>query len=313
MRRHFRLLDKVRSPLLIMVTYKSRFLTRGEVWFDNEPDDTRAVDWIIYHQRSRPVAGAKVRYFYTYAIDLTQSSEQLLANLNRDTAYKIRRARGKDGIICERGDPSDPSVMTAFEQMYNQFAAMKGLPRLNRARMESMAAAGVLDLSAAKDPQGNVLVYHANYRDRCRATGIELPSLYRARLESAARNLVGRANRYLTWNDILHYREAGLKCFDFGGWYHGTDPAMIRINDFKRGFGGKVLREYQCEEIRTLKGWAVTQTAAVLNWARRVRARLRPLPPPPEAEATTHEPEAGMSSAPTVAETLSLPDSRPAK
>jgi hypothetical protein len=203
--------------------------------------------------------------------------------------------------------------MNAFEQMYNQFAAMKGLPRLNRARMDSMAAAGVLDLSAAKDPQGNVLVYHANYRDRHRATGIELPSLYRAHLESTARNLVGRANRYLTWNDILRYREEDLKCFDFGGWYYGTDPGMLRINDFKRGFGGKVLREYQCEEMRTFKGWAVSQTAAVLDWARRIGARRRPLQPPPESEATIHEADAATFSAPTVAESLPLPDSRPAK
>ena len=296
-----------------MITYRSRFLTRGEVWFDNEPEDTGAVDWIIYHQRSRPVEGARVRYFYTYAIDLTQSGEQLLANLNRDTAYKIRRARERDGILCERYDPRAQGVMNAFEQMYNQFAALKGLTRLNRARMESMAAAGVLDLSAAKDPQGNVLVYHANYRDRHRATGIELPSLYRAQLESTARNLVGRANRYLTWTDILRYREEDLKCFDFGGWYHGTDPGMLRINDFKRGFGGKVLREYQCEEMRTLKGWVVIQTAALLDWARRVGGRQRLLQPRPEPEAAIHEPDAGTFSAPTAAENLSLPDSRPAK
>jgi hypothetical protein len=31
-----------------MLVYKSRFLTRGEVWYDEEPDGVR-VDW-IYHR-----------------------------------------------------------------------------------------------------------------------------------------------------------------------------------------------------------------------------------------------------------------------
>jgi len=187
-----------------MIVYSSRFLTRGEVWFDNEPDDAQSVDWIIYHQRSRPVPRAKWRYFYTSIIDLTQSREQLVAQLNQDTAYKIRRARDRDKILCEGCDPRDPAIISLFEQMYNQFAAMKGLYRLDRARMESMAAAGVLDLSVAKDPRGNALVYHANYRDRCRATELELPSLSAAqdqRLQARIRR-TGRARIRVRANPV---------------------------------------------------------------------------------------------------------------
>ena len=278
-----------------MITYRSRFLARGEVWFDNEPDDALRVDWIVYHQRSHPVPGAKARVFYTYVIDLTRSHQQLLANLNRDTAYKIRRARERDKIICECLDPKDRLVMNRFEEMFNAFAALKGLRPLERARMESMAAAGVLDLSAAKDPPGNILVYHANYRDRTRATGLQLPSLYRACSDSATRSLVGRANRYLTWSDIVRYKEQGLRWFDFGGWYHGTDAGMLKINDFKRGFGGEVLREYECEQILTCRGWVVLTTASVLNWARRARARIRSAPTQRAAETTDPETEAGSS------------------
>jgi hypothetical protein len=255
-----------------MITYKSRFLTRGEVWFDNEPADTaRPVDWILYNLRSRPVPGAQSRTFYTLLIDLSQAQEQLRAQLSDDTAYKIRRARDRDKIICECCDPRDPAVMSGFEQMYKAFAAIKGLLPLNRARLERLAAAGVLDISAAKDPQGNVLMYHANYRDERRATQLESPSLYRALPQSAARNFSGRANRYLTWSNILRYKQQGLKFFDFGGWHLGTDAEMLSINDFKRGFGGQVVREYQCEQIRTLKGWLVLNAARLLE-----QAKLKP-------------------------------------
>jgi len=249
-----------------MITYRSRFLTRSEVWFDEQPGDTRSTDWILYHQRSCAVPGAKCKYFYTYLVDLSQSREQLLAQLNEDTAYKIRRARDRDKIICECCDPNDPAVIDRFEEMYNPFAASKGLRPLERERIDSMASAGALDLSAAKDSQGDVLVYHANYRNQHRATELYLPSLYRKLANSAARNAIGRANRYLTWSDILRYQEQGLRYFDFGGWYPGTtDQALLKINEFKRGFGGQVMREYRCEQILTLKGWWVLHVARFLK------------------------------------------------
>jgi hypothetical protein len=183
--------------------------------------------------------------------------------------------------------------MDRFEEMYNAFATMKSLRPLQRMRMESIAAAGVLDLSVATDPQGNALVYHANYRGEDRATGLELPSLYRNLSDSAARNLVGRANRYLTWSDILRYKQQGLKYFDFGGWYYGTDPEMQKINDFKKGFGGQVLREYECEQVLTLKGWVVLTVAALLKWASRVAAEARPDSRPRELVSSASDEESG--------------------
>jgi hypothetical protein len=267
-----------------MYICKSRFLTRGEVWYDDEPGDTRSVDWILYQQRSRPVPGAQRIYFYNYYVDLTQSTGQLSEQLNKDTAYKIRRARDRDQIICECCDPRDPAVLDRFEKMYNPFAATKGLSRLDRAQMDSMAAAGVLDLSVARDAHGNALVYHANYRDHRRATQMHSPSIYWKLPGSAARNLIGRANRYLMWSDMLRYKEQGLKCFDFGGWYSGTtDQALLKINEFKKGFGGQVMREYICEQILTLKGWAVINTARLLKRAKLLRSGPRTQAPHPPA------------------------------
>lgn len=263
----------------MMITYPSRFLTRAEVWYDQQPDPACPADWILYQQCARPVPGTRVNEFHTYVIDLKQSREQLQAGLNKDTAYKIRRAREGDKIVCEVCNPRDPAVMDRFEQMYNAFAEMKGRDPLNRARMQSLAAAGVLDLSVARDPRGLALIYHANYRDRCRATSLELPSLYRKHADNATRNLSSRANRLLTWTNILRYRADGLELFDFGGWYPGTeDQERLGINRFKEGFGGQVVREYQCEQILTFKGWLVLRAARLLD-------RVRWSPPRPKKPA----------------------------
>lgn len=253
----------------MLVIYKSRWLTRGEAWFNHDPARaTPPVDWVLYHQQSEPVPGTKARPFYNRLIDLRKSQRQLESELGEETAYKIRRAQDRDGIICESCDPLDTRVMNRFEQMYNEFAKSKSLEPLDRRRLESFAQAGVLDMSVAKHPQGNDLVFHANYRDTCRATQLELPSLYRTLASSSARNFSGRASRLLTWTNILRYQAEGLESFDFGGWHPGNDPALLQINEFKRGFGGQVVREYQCERIVTLKAWVVLSAARLLGQAR---------------------------------------------
>jgi hypothetical protein len=213
-----------------MTIYKSRFLARAEVWFDDEATENAEIDWILYRQRSAPVQRAKSRTFYNRLIDLSKSEKQLAAELSEETAYKIRRARDRDGIVCEWHDARDPAVIERFEEMHRLFAMKKGLPGLNRPRIESMAAAGALELSSAKDAEGNTLVYHAYYRDCRRTSQLESPSLYRTFSNSATRNFCGRANRYLTWNNILRYQAQGLKGFDFGGWYLGSDPELLNIN-----------------------------------------------------------------------------------
>src|SRR5258708_4557216 len=134
-----------------MITYRSRLLRRGEIWFDGEPAESAgAVDWLFHHQRPRPIAGAKVTCYHSYLIDLTQSREQLEARVEKDTAYKIRRARDRDAIVCECRDPRNEAVMGQFEGVYNRFAAAKGLAPFHRPRMESLAAAGLLDISSAR-------------------------------------------------------------------------------------------------------------------------------------------------------------------
>lgn len=253
-----------------MLLYRSRFLLRGEVWYDGEPDE-RAVDWVVYHQRCSPVPRARCKPFHTLVIDLSPSPEDLLGQMASSNAYKIRRARDRDGISCHTKDPANRAVMDEFEQVYNRFAGGKGLGRLPRAELEPLAKAGALEISVARDSLGQPLVYHAHYRGPHRSRLLHSASLYRELDQSSARNTIGRANRYLFWWDMLRHREQGLKCYDFGGWYPGQDDAgLLEVNRFKEGFGGRVVREFECEQIRSLKGWVVLNTAWFLQGARRL-------------------------------------------
>ncbi len=196
-----------------MIVYKSRFLTRAEVWFDDHVNNgfSKGVDWILYRHCSRPVPGTRWRHFSNLSIDLTQSPEELMAQMSVHTAYKIRRARDREKVICERCDVRDRAVLDQYEQMYNRFATQRGLAFLDRGWFDSLAATGALRLSVARDSSGTPLVFHTIYQNASRASSLEAVSLYKDFSDSAARNALGRAHRYLVWYDLLRCKEQGIQ------------------------------------------------------------------------------------------------------
>jgi hypothetical protein len=44
-----------------MIVYSSRFLTRGEVWYGDESENTRLLDWIFYSLRSHRPTQARLQ------------------------------------------------------------------------------------------------------------------------------------------------------------------------------------------------------------------------------------------------------------
>jgi len=253
-----------------MIIYQSRFLTRGEVWFDHRPSAER-VDWVIYHQRSQPGAKGNWRPFYTRVIELSQPTDSLLAQMDGFTAADIRRARQKDNTLCQRIETTDQKALCEFADFYDRFASAKHLGPADRHWLERTAHAGKLDLWAADSPEGHRTAYHVFYSDPRRVRSLLAASFYAEASGKEAQRKIGRANRLLIWESMLHYRIAGVEIFDLGGWYNGTtDRALLGINKFKEGFGGKVVCEYEGEHLKTIKAWGAVVTArAFTKWNER--------------------------------------------
>ena len=69
-------------------------------------------------------------------------------------------------------------------------------------------------------------------------------------------------------------QKEGVRWFDFGGWYPGTDDIqLLGANAYKQGFGGQVVREFECEQILTVKGWTFLTAARILARVRQFRFR----------------------------------------
>lgn len=248
-----------------MIIYRSRFLTRGEIWFDNQPTSER-VDWIIYHQRSKPAARGKWRPFYTRVIDLTQNSDALLSQMDGFTAADIKKAAKKDQTICRKVDATDERELRQFAEFYDRFAALKHLGPADRPWLERTVAGGKLDIWAADSPTGERQAYHVFYCEPSRVRSLHAASFYAHASTKEAQRKIGRANRLLIWECIMHYKAAGVKVFDLGGWYNGsTDSALLGVNKFKEGFGGRVICEHMGEELKTFKAWSAVTAARVLQ------------------------------------------------
>lgn len=237
-----------------MIAYSKKLLHIVEAWHGETPQQN-SVDLVRLFQRPEPLAGMICREFYTILLDLTKDPEALLSGVKKGTRYEIRRACEKDDLMYESVDAREQALFTAFCNYYDAFAQQKEQPKIDREWLSLMAETGNVILTRMKARTGVTLVWHLYYRSLGRPTLLYSASLFRQHQSSSYRNMIGRANRYLHWQDILRFKAAGESLYDFGGWYDGTgDQARLGINKFKEEFGGAVVRNYICERALTLKG-----------------------------------------------------------
>jgi hypothetical protein len=209
-----------------------------------------------------------VTSFFTLLLDLRRPLDALRAAIKNRTREAIRQAEARDGLGYRVARAAEPGVLDQFLAFYDRFAASRGLPAPERDVLAGLAANGGLDLSAVV-ADSEVLVWHAHCRNGDRAMLLASASHFRAVDDSAARNRIGRANRFHHWSDIQRFRAEGLGVYDFGGWYEGTtDEARLRINRFKEEFGGTVAEHFDAEMPLTVRGRLALRFG---DWLRRRR------------------------------------------
>lgn len=235
-----------------MLTYRRRFVVRGEEWFDASAD-RRGVDVHEVLHVPAPLDGYRCIEFYTIEFDLAADEATLFSRVRPEARRQIRRCAESGEVVYERFFPCDGDQLERFLRAYDDLASHKGLAAIDREVTRAYADAGVLDLSLVRTTDGRELAWHANYRTAERAR--QLHSIAFFRDDKAERQMVGRAHRFHTWRDVLAFKEAGIPVFDLGGWYHGkTDQELLKINAFKEEFGGTIVRRYICERGLTLRG-----------------------------------------------------------
>lgn len=225
-----------------------------EVFFapDGAAGQTGA-DVFLLRQSATPVP--KSVAFNTLHLDLAKSEDDLFAGCSKSNRYKIRRAENRDGVKCEHLDTPTDADIAAFVEFYGSFAAAKGVENATVERLTAFRDSGGLALSSAVGEDAGVLCRHSYLVDGNRAWLLHSASHRLTTADSGHRNMIGRANRYLHWRDIVHFREIGLRVFDFGGFGGPEASAEVqRIDEFKLSFGGEHVTEYDGARPETLVG-----------------------------------------------------------
>jgi len=264
-----------------------------EQWFEETPQDVSGYDLVVHYQKSHPSPAWSCLYHYTILIDIDQPPKELLAQMKNGNAQQIRSALGKDRLSCVFFSSPTSDVIFEFTSFFNANLD-PGEGRKDREDLEVLAKSGILGLSKIQAEDGATLVWHCYVchpgQRRCRCNSSK--SVKDLSGDSRSRNLLGRANRLLHYQDMLTLREMGIKWYDFGGWYPGDgDQKRANINRFKEGFGGRVVLEYECTQMVTLAGRAYF-AFRLLKWALRdrelfrdyLRRRIRPEAPGPALE-----------------------------
>lgn len=181
----------------------------------------------------KKVWGFKYDVGYTLHSDLSLTEDVLLQQFSSTCRNEVRRSI-KDGIVC-----SEQKNIDEYISFFNDFASQKAINGVDAKRVASYGKNFIV-FKAELD--GEVLAMHSLLVDYDSSIVLLLTSANARFEDSKKRTIIGRANRYLHYYEMLYFKEHGLKIYDWGGIAKEDDvvvnPGLKGVNDFKLSFGG---------------------------------------------------------------------------
>lgn len=257
---------------MALLIYTRFPITFAECWYTNTKPP-KGVDVVQYFQLPSAPELGYVEEFRTIAIDLRQSQDVLFLGLNKTTRNEIRRG-ASDGFVHEFLSVDAASRhLKEFLTFYGVNGVVEGRSTEAVRWTSRHAANGTLNLSRVMQSDGRVLVWHAYFQDGEHARLKYSVSLSRTTEGGNLRATISRANRFAHWEDMCHLKGSGACMYDFGGWYVGTnDEKLLRVNQFKQGFGGVLLSSYHSRQAFSIRGKLFLIASGI---RRRLRERER--------------------------------------
>jgi lipid II:glycine glycyltransferase (peptidoglycan interpeptide bridge formation enzyme) len=236
------------------IEYRKWPIRYADLWFD-EPVDSVDADVVLCHQRSAPLEATRCQPFPTRIIDLAADEQEIFRGFSKETRRLIRKAETQDHLVYEIWMPGEwnQDQLSSFSDFFGTFARTRHIPGIQLRYLSAWARSACIALSRVKY-EGVDLAWDSSIVSSGIARALYGGSLQRGRSTDMSQ-MIGRANRYLTWSNICAFKRFGCKTYDLGGWYSGTeDLEMIGINKFKEQFGGQVVTQFDCVKALTLKG-----------------------------------------------------------
>jgi hypothetical protein len=232
-----------------------RRVVRTRVEFFSVPADIPRVDVLKLCDLPAPFPGVPNEYRPTILIDLHTPEADLWNAVAPQTRKVIRQAK-REGIAIERASQISETDWNAFLAAYRKLWKRKqNAGALGVGQISELIAQGRFTLSTSRDAEGNILSWHTYVRTPDRARLLTTISDMDPARDTRWNNLVGRAHRLHHWQDMLDFKNDGVRTYDFGGVYRGTeDQEQINIARFKQLFGGSFADTYDAVVPLTIRG-----------------------------------------------------------
>jgi len=256
-----------------MIRIRGRGVVYAEAWYDEPVPDDPGADVVMHQARAEPMPGYAHTPFLSLVTDLTPDEDAIAHDFDTTCRYQIRRAQQSDGLATEFITQPE-SRLDEFADFFDDFARGRNIWLSDRKWLAAASKAGQLMLSVATH-EGRALAWHA-YVIACNTAGVQYTGSSFRQRDKSDRPLVGRANRWLHWQDMLRLKQLGITRYDWGGMFADeTDAGRAGINNFKRSFGPKERRSCHCEVPVTLRGRVWLPLRDV--WRNRAALRSSPL------------------------------------
>jgi len=207
-------------------------------FFERHPIVSDAWKFVLYSHLldAESTFGFISKKAYTLQHDLTCSEEEILGNIKSRFRTYIRNAE-KRGITFEIEDDYHHCVT-----YFNEFARRKKLVPITVKKLESYGD-NIVITKAVKNNQ--TLALHINIIDAKEKMAMLLHSASERLADPTNHNLVGIANKYLHYQDMLYFKKRALVLYDFGGYGKDSENKEVAgIAQFKKSFGGRVVKVY---------------------------------------------------------------------
>lgn len=189
-----------------------------------------------------PRLGFVRKVVHTIVIDLSKAETEILSEFGGSTRNEISRAT-REGTTMRVATGYD-----TFLKLYGGASKHKSLPTISPRYLQSLGESVVVTEAVF---EGEVLVSHIYFVDTLSSrTRLQYSaSLFRdfdPHSDKGMRRRVGRANRFLHYQDMLYFRSQGLRWFDLGGIIlpdSNASAELLQVAEFKQSFGKTILSE----------------------------------------------------------------------
>lgn len=224
---------------MIILSLKKAFFKYKIIWFSKSPDICSIISFSEFRQCEslNSKKGFLRLPFYTSHINLMNDIKEIFASFDKNTKYEVNRAI-RDGVQFEINKNQED-----FINFYNEFAKNKNREKISKRDLE-LYASHLLITSATHENIALVMHSYVVDNDGKRVRLLHSASSFRSAFLTSEKALIGRANRFLHYSDIVYLKNRGYCIYDFGGVDLGsTNTEATKISKFKFGFGGVVVTE----------------------------------------------------------------------